>query len=691
MEPASREHRIADVPPGDVPRDPVLSGPEVPGASLRRARIGWAIILVVSALFTALTIRVSMERGRLAIPPGFDDVYYMAQGARWLAMLRDSGIGATLREYIVRPPHSPVTVGLAALSFGIAGIREWAPYAANAAVVTLYLGAAFWALRGAGLWRRLLGVALMATAPVTAIAVHDFRPDAAAAMLEALGVMLVLAGPVTGAGRRLTLAGAAFGASLLCKSSVFAATLIVAGATLGLAALAQWAGERTRPALPALARSAGLFLLGFVPLLLLYPPAGWLHQWEYFRSNIAGPTAQYWVGTESLRTHLLWYIHGPGGDFILGWHAYVFGVMLVIGAAYLSLLGRRPERMRGAALGALLILTFLMVSLNRMKSHFLGMPFQALAILAAFSSLGFMLRDEAARRRRVPWATGGLVVYTLVGACWFHWPFRIVDPADPAIAERRRLVEAVFAAARDAAGGRPARLYITSVGLINPDLMNLYAIREGAPLEFYGDQYAGTMEAFDARLVDADIVIASEPGMPPAIVIERYGTAAAFPYVGIQAQTIALLEHGGDFEPAGAIPVADDKSFLLFRRRAPFAGWEEVSGLKPAEGPYPQWRLQMVRWGVAPGTRLRLEVAGPMTLAAVARTTEPGQVVTVRLDGVEVKRIPMKAGPWQTLRADLDAGPDGGTHELELSYAAAAATGTHNAVLYRSLVVVPAR
>lgn len=66
---------------------------------------------------------------------------------------------------------------------------------------------------------------------------------------------------------------------------------------------------------------------------------------------------------------------------------------------------------------------------------------------------------------------------------------------------------------------------------------------------------------------------------------------------------------------------------------ASFSGWEQSEGLNPIEGPYPDWGLPRVRWGLAPRTRLLFSSrGGPKYLTGMCLGSQPKQSVAIRLN-----------------------------------------------------------
>jgi hypothetical protein len=95
----------------------------------------FAFLALLSVAVTVVALRVSMRHGRLALPLTFDDIVYFLDAGQRLQDWHDHGIGKVLHGLATRPLHSPYSTFEALFSFMIFGMRDWAPYLGNAALV----------------------------------------------------------------------------------------------------------------------------------------------------------------------------------------------------------------------------------------------------------------------------------------------------------------------------------------------------------------------------------------------------------------------------------------------------------------------------------------------------------------------------------------------------------------------------
>ncbi len=101
-----------------------------------------------------------------------------------------------------------------------------------------------------------------------------------------------------------------------------------------------------------------------------------------------------------------------------------------------------------------------------------------------------------------------------------------------------------------------------------------------------------------------------------------------------------------------------------------FAGFSVLEGLAAEEGPFPQWFLPVVRWGLAPHTRLRVsaEKSGPHRLALIVQCPHAEQALRIQIDDTLVREVPIElvATP---LPLALDVTLEAGEHEVRIAYA----------------------
>ena len=125
---------------------------------------------------------------------------------------------------------------------------------------------------------------------------------------------------------------------------------------------------------------------------------------------------------------------------------------------------------------------------------------------------------------------------------------------------------------------------------------------------------------------------------------------------------------------------------LIYKALPAFSVFEQTDGLGPIEGPYPQWNLPHIRWGI--GAQSSLIAQGPpnsrakLFILASGHANE-GQNLSVLIDG-ELKLNAGVPTEFTNYEIPIEFGATG-TAKIVLRYGVPAT----NAVLYKALVIRP--
>lgn len=638
----------------------------------------------LSAAFTAMVVQYSLRHGRLILFPSFDDVGYMADGIQRLHTFYIHGMAGFLGEYVRMPPHSPYSDLLATASFAIFGAHDWAPYAGSAILVLILLASIDSFLSGIPLWQRTLIYLFALTMPLSAIAVHEFRPDLCCSLVTATGVLFTVGRPLTTSSRGRQLAiGTLFGAAMLIKPPVFPATATFFLASLAASTAADWFSGRPTPKFKSL---IVCWLTCLIPFILIPLPHYILNGraiLQYIYDNMFGAHRSTWESKEPLAGQLLYYITGFGGSMMLRLDVRVLAVLLAVGTAHHLWLAHRPRLLRMSAVTAMLFLAYLIPTMNHIKQQFFGLTFQIMLVLASVCVLKNWLLIERYRRPRVPVATFVLLATLLYSFDVFRMPAAWGDYTSPWIVDRRQNAYDLYHAVlqNDTTVGRPVRVFATFTGDANPSLLNYMALRDQIPLECYSLPDSSDVAPTLAELDHTDFALAAESGS--GLVADFLLSSA------LQDRVLAALRAREDFvEVAHATFHQTSKNIYLFKND-PFHGWEAVEGFGGVEGPLPDaWAVQ---WGMGPRSVLRFNAGrdGAFRLDCSARNAFAGQVMVVKLDGLQVAR---KKLPPSTKFADISIPLTlkKGTHRIELDYALWDKTSPRPAaVLFDLLRVMP--
>ncbi len=502
--------------------------PNRPGRNRRTilcSAVTWVFVVGLAALIVWSTIQASYRIGRLASIPRVDDVIYMSHGAEWLRHLRDGSVGALVSAYIADPPHSPWAAAVALAGFVVFGIHDWAPYAMTFIQVLIALAVAAVLLRRVRLGERLACLCVFACSPVLVAGVQNFKPDYFAAILTAAGIMLALRRPFVHRARWVDIVtGALFGAALFVKPSIFALTGVILCASLGTSALLNTVSRRRLDIVPAIRRLEwtvlGCGLIAGPHFAVAAPKLA-----RYMYDNMLGDRSDLWAPERSGAEHALFFLTGPSGQVMLGRMLWVVGGLLALALAVVAARRRRVEMLNAAGLTVMLLVTYLLATLNWMKILTFGLTFQTLLAFSGIAAAAYILGVQRGTRPRLPWASLSVLaaVAFSIGTLDWRFPQKAVDEVEGrrlTLRERDDVSRAVYQIVR----GELVRPGMT-VGVsgphgdLNTSLLTLWLVRDGLDTRVYRIDDIGGPSAL-RRLNTFDLLIAHS-GRTPMVVARR--------------------------------------------------------------------------------------------------------------------------------------------------------------------------
>ena len=228
---------------------------------------------------------------------------------------------------------------------------------------------------------------------------------------------------------------------------------------------------------------------------------------------------------------------------------------------------------------------------------------------------------------------------------------RVAPMADPSVSDSAKVdVE------------RPTLLFCC-IGDFCPDLVQYMAAQRQIPINTISDDRAQRIEDFGPDLYDADFVFCAEPDT---------GLIADFlPTSPKNNAILDALRARPQFQQIGKwTHMKSTHSMFIFMRRD-YYGFTPLSGLGDLELPTAAEKSHLLRWGYGPLTRLKVpaERAGTYDLYWYARTDLPGQIVTVKLNGKEIRREPIAFDRHNFSAARIPLDLKAGDNELEFVYA----------------------
>lgn len=528
---------------------------------------------------TVLTLRESLERGRLRTYPVVDNVIYMASGAKLLEAARAGGVRGAISAYVESPPHAPYSTLSAALGYAIFGPRDIGPHIAAGIVPLIGLLAVWWVLRSRGLrpWERVAILVVVACMPIWANSVEYLKPDLCCGLLAALGSVMLLARPPGRLDWRPVLAsGALFGLALLAKPAVFPQTLWFMFAAFGARAIMdRMVGERMftlRRVVQGLVLAGVAIALATPHYLLVFSRIT-----RYINEIMFGSQRTLWEYRGSVIDHALFHLTGRGGRQFLavpGW--IVLGIVSLAAVVSMRRCGRAQVAM-AVGWGVLLVATYLPPAVNHFKNPQFAACFQ---FLVGFGGvLGCVLLLKRVRQGMAR----SLAVVTLAIVCLAtaEWTFPRYAPAElPIVDARMVLVQEIY----DVASGdrrTPRTLLVAGpLGHINQNLFTLWCVRDRNPLRTTLLRAPLSGAALDARLAEADYVLVSEG--ETAMV----STTVAKP--GIAEHLMGEMRARAAWRSVRRFPAPGAPGYFeLFARRTERAVSEPVRSVDDAEETWP--------------------------------------------------------------------------------------------------------
>jgi hypothetical protein len=540
--------------------------------------------LIVSAatlLLFAAAISRSFYDGRLASPLTHDDVNFFVEGIQHLTLLRTKGVFALIADFFKGSLHAPLATYQAMLAYLVFGITDWAPYVSNIVFLFVFFAFAAYLLRGCPAIVLVAALICLALLPLSSNGFTEFAPEITCSLFTAIGAVLMMRLPLIEAPfRSRFLAAFCFGLGFFAHPSAFPFTLIALLGTVGLAFLRDIVWKRKFGQLRA---GIGYSLLNvglsvWLPAFYMVPRhEDYTH---YFYNALFNPaTSWIWFQTSHESAgrlqHILFYLFGPGGQFMFGEKFFAYAGIIGLGLAAAWWRSDRRSLVRQAELLVLALLFWLVPTMSDFKNYLFGSPF---GFLIAFMTV-MALRSiyHAVDGVRGALAVAALAVLLLL----FYKPaeYEFVPPNTPETAiDREFAFRAIdqFKAVLfgNAPNYRDTKVYMTNQGAYAPAILQYYMLKTDPRLEWSFDSkwtHVNPRDHIDViHETQQDFVIAGQRGngltySPIAWPAED----AVFAAMWRDPRYMALDRFYG---PGG-------RAIAIFQRRGNFAGWRPVSGI----------------------------------------------------------------------------------------------------------------
>lgn len=524
-----------------------------------RTRLPWWV--AIAAAFTSVFVLLSVKVGRLQSPLHGDDMMYFLDGLDRLDQFRSKGLTGVVAGYVERPPHSPWASFVAAGCFALFGMKEWAPFVGNALLIMVLVGFVDFLAIGRGRWLRRFCLLMACTAPFAAQGVMQFRPDFAAGLLTAIGVVLVLRGSFAESSRlHQVTAGVAFGLALLVKPTGSPFTLVMIGGTLALASLCDWL---TRPRL-TVRRLASSWAWCVGPLLALAVPhyaLAWRLVAKIVALNTTDPQAKVWKMSGGEWGEVFpwyYYLTGLGGRMMLRNHLYLFGAICLASFVFVVRTRDREAIVRHVAFALALLVAWAIPTMLACFSPFFTQTFVVLLLFCAVLAVCDVLPRVSIGGPR--WITrvavAGAVVLPFVGMASRTSG---VAPDPDRIRMHHEIYRDVLQQVRARSGEGSARVFLTCNGEIAPETLTWLARNDGVNAAFSAEEISTDVDVFRTEIDRSTLVLA----------VSTNGHGKVHPWLPcaeVADTVLASLRARPDFRQVATFGPLDANEYYLFAR-----------------------------------------------------------------------------------------------------------------------------
>jgi hypothetical protein len=338
--------------------------------------------ILVFLFVLIVSLRRSIEGGRLSIPPFYDDVVYLFYAQLVIHSVSHQSLSAT--AYQVINQHSPLTTLFGVIGYLLAPGSDIGPYIIGAAHVFLFLVACTLLLRRVPAMLMVGVVCAVGAVPLLRNCIVEFRPEPAWATLTAVSSIAFFAmNPLSASRTRQIGLGLLSGLAVISKPTTGPVTLVILGSAFVASALVQYHESRERGS-PLSLRSA---MLGTVTIwaavFLVVVPTGAIIGRDIYNYIIWVMTdvAQQTGNRGGLAIQVLFYLLGPGGVVMLGWALPICVGAWGAGLGY-TLLRQRALLPRILAVFAVILISYAIPSATIQKFVWFGAAFDAIFVLA---------------------------------------------------------------------------------------------------------------------------------------------------------------------------------------------------------------------------------------------------------------------------------------------------------------------
>ncbi|WP_228898855.1 glycosyltransferase family 39 protein [Acidovorax sp. Leaf73] len=528
----------------------------------RRSSVSIGFLVLLSVIYACFSINFSYEYGRLSTVIGYDDIVYFDDGLTRLRIFYENGIFDLLLNLVRNPPHSPFSTLLAAAAFAIFGIRDWAPYIANASVIFAMLLLVRHITRSMSLYAQVV-LLFFALAPYFVMAtVLEFRPDLPAGLFGAIAVFLAVTRPIaeTRFRDRLFLS-CIFALALMTKPTASLFVVVMMLASLGFSVYRSCSAPRNATLLFATLLAVQCLVMSII-LVLPYYYANWGHLTRYVSSATG---SDIWVYSRDWEVKLWMYLTGVYGRQLLGGFLYVYAAAIVLfGGMFMFYRKKDSTKVLGGLVVMVLMAWFAPTYLG-MGNPFFAATFYYLFLFTVIYGFVEVFESVVGTKstRFYAYAFGMIAIVFVLALSYAT--IQVSSPrsrpthSDDSVKVSQDIFQALEADIAVKAD-KPVTIYYTATGYVNNDLFTYYFKKRNKKIGLRGLFTFDADEQEWVRLLEmSDYIVACDPGTG--------GVAnESFPSGKLLDKSMALVRSRSDFVEIKSVKMSTGSSYYLFKR-----------------------------------------------------------------------------------------------------------------------------
>ncbi len=517
-----------------------------------------ALCAVLATALTAVVVTHSLEFGKLAIAPDYDDSHSMVDGGIRYLVWKQDGAAAAWQHYLNDLPHSFLHYYFAAVCFALFGVDAPVVYwASGVFVFGAALGCAL-LLQSVSLLRAGLLIAAFLCLPVAFNIIHDFRSECGMAAL--LFAACCAAFRSAWHGRYsvsfAVVSGCLLALSLGIKPAMFIYVLGIAGACSIV-----WIAAAFIRGKQHLKHSVVCIAVAWVVMVVPFSFHFILNAQQIFGYILTNAFASdFWKQKGTFLDQLAFHYWGFPGVFQLGIFRYPIVLIAVIGLIW-TFIFRRPSPLRAYlwSFAFLAMCAYAGVAINSINQNHFSMTFHLL--LGASAVLSIALVAES-----LPRWPGHVVCGAAAALAIFFWDVPVTQNyvertrevgGDAALEWRREGPRQVFDLVR--AGwdkSEPPQAWAGAYGWIDGNTITWEAITDGLPWKVW-NYYSRQPESGNLYPDWAEILVIPEPGVMGTIDLPLNTTIPEMNRTAAEDPALQLV--GAVADPAG-------KEIRVYRR-----------------------------------------------------------------------------------------------------------------------------